>query len=76
MKHRVLSLVIQLSCLFFFGAIPLLYIFPKMASNRILGQMMLLAGLLIATPTTVALLVRLCSRGLRNTETRGPDVTA
>ncbi len=64
MRSKLLALAIAVSALFY-GVIPLLYLFPHVAGNRIVGTVMLTVAFVVVGPTWVAIVVRVCSLGLR-----------
>ena len=49
----------------FYCMVPLLYLFPRIATHRITGKTMLLMAFLVVIPTGASLLVRLCCYGLK-----------
>jgi hypothetical protein len=53
-----------ISGLFYF-AVPLLYLLPDIAGNRLVGAAMLTVAFFVVAPTWVALAVRLCRSGLK-----------
>jgi hypothetical protein len=53
-----------ISGLFYF-AVPLLYLLPDIAGNRVVGAAMLTVTFFVVAPTWVALAVRLCRSGLK-----------
>jgi RHS repeat-associated protein len=65
--ERVLNAFPILLSFSFFGAIPFLYIYPTLATSRIVGIILFTVGLLVVLPTGVVLLAKLCRYGLQRT---------
>lgn len=63
-SRLLLAFAIAVSALFY-GAIPLLYLFPHVAENKVVGIAMLTIAFVVVAPTWVALGVRLRRWGLR-----------
>ena len=53
----------------FYCMVPLLYLFPRIATSRIVGITMFFMAFLVVVPTGAGLLVRLCRRGLETRTT-------
>lgn len=64
MKRRILKWLILLGWSLFFGAIPVLYLFPPISGHRAFGLILYFVGLLIVAPSLVWLMARACRRGL------------
>jgi hypothetical protein len=64
MTSRLLAFAIAFSASFY-GAIPLLYLFPHVAENKVVGRAMFMMAFVVVAPTWVALGVRLRRVGLR-----------
>ena len=54
-------------CALFYCTVPLLYLFPQIATDACVGKTMLLIGLLVVIPSIANLFILLCRRGLVGT---------
>jgi len=64
MRFALLTFALAVSGLFY-CAVPLLYLFPRLAENRIVGTIMFFTALLVVAPTWATLFVQLCRSGLK-----------
>jgi hypothetical protein len=64
MTFRILAFTVPVFLLFY-CVIPSLYLFPRIAENKAVGTAMLMVAFLVVGPTWVAIVIRVCSLGLR-----------